>query len=52
MASDINFWVKQFTPRTKKWQLETLKRLKEKVSPFETEEENQIKIKALKQILN
>ena len=48
----FSFWVKMFNPRTKKYQKETLRRLKNSVSPFETFEENQIKIKALKHILN
>lgn len=49
--SDINFWIKMFKPRTQKWQKATLKRLKSKKNIFETEEERQIKINALKTLI-
>ncbi len=48
---NFEFWVNCFKPRTKKYQRETLSRLKKEVSPFETLEENQDKIKALKFLL-
>lgn len=47
-----HFWISQFKPRTKKWQRETLARLRKGVSTFETLEDNNTKIKALKHILN
>ena len=49
---NFEFWVSMFKPRTKKYQRNTLKRLKNKVSQFETAEENADKIKALNFLLN
>ena len=48
---NFEFWVNMFRPRSQKWQRETLRRLKKEVSPFETLEENQDKIKALNFLL-
>lgn len=48
---NFEFWIGMFKLRNKKWQKETLRRLKNKVSPFETLEENQDKIKALNFLL-
>ena len=48
----LDFWVRQFTPRTKKWCRETLKRLNKSVSIFEDAEENRIKKQALKFVLS
>ncbi len=47
----IQFWTKMFSPRTKKYLRDTLRRLKAGVSTFETFEENQAKIQAIKNIL-
>ncbi len=49
--AEYDFWVSMFKPRTKKYQRETLARLKKGVSTFETPEENAAKIKALKYLL-
>lgn len=49
--ANFEFWLGMFKPRSKKWQRETLRRLKSKISPFETLEENQDKIKALNFLL-
>lgn len=49
---NFEFWLGMFKPRTKKWQRETLKRLKTKVSIFETDKENADKIKALQFLLS
>jgi hypothetical protein len=49
--ANFEFWVNMFKPRTERWQRQTLKTLKNKVSPFETLEENQDKIKALNFLL-
>ena len=48
----FEFWLGMFKPRTDKWKRDTLRRLKNKVSPFETPEENSDKIKALQFLLN
>lgn len=48
----FEFWTKMFKPRTKEWMRDNLSRLKRGVSVFETEEENQIKIKVLQNLLN
>jgi len=50
--NNFEFWVNMFKPRSKSWQKQTLKRLKDKISIFETLEENQDKIKALEFLLN
>lgn len=50
--ANFEFWFNTFKPRTVKWQRDTLKRLNKSVSVFETLEENQNKIKALKFLLN
>ena len=50
--ANFEFWLSMFKPRTKKYQRETLRRLKNGVSQFETFEENQDKIKALNFLLN
>jgi predicted alpha/beta hydrolase family esterase len=52
--SDKNFWYKQFEPRTKKWQRETLRKLKNPTSAdlvFSTAEQRQAKIDALNVLL-
>ncbi len=49
--ANFEFWVNSFKPRTKKWQIDSLKRLKKGVSTFETFEDNQDKIKALEFLL-
>jgi len=49
---NFEFWVEMFRPRSKQWQRKTLSRLNKNVSCFETLEENQDKIKALKFLLN
>jgi len=49
---NFEFWLGMFRPRTDKWKRDTLRRLKKSVSPFETFEENQDKIKALQFLLN
>lgn len=46
----IDYWKNLFKPRTIKWQNETLRRLKSKVSIFETAEDNAHKIYALKEL--
>lgn len=51
-SDSFRFWVNIFSPRTKKWKKDTLKRLKKEISIFETEEENNIKIHALQFLLN
>lgn len=48
----IDFWKKMFKPRTDKWQNEHLRKLKDKVSIFETTEDNANKIQALKELKN
>ncbi len=48
---NFEFWLGMFRPRTDKWKRDTLKRLKKSVSQFETEAENQDKIKALNFLL-
>lgn len=48
---NFEFWLGMFRPRTDKWKRNTLKRLKAGISPFETEAENQDKIKALNFLL-
>jgi len=50
--ANFEFWLGMFKPRTKKWQRDTLRRLKKGVSSFETPEENADKIKALNFLLN
>jgi hypothetical protein len=50
--ASFEFWVGMFKPRSKKWQKETLRKLKKKVSVFETAEDHSDKIKALKFLLN
>lgn len=50
--ANFEFWVGMFKPRTKRWQKSTLKRLKHGVSVFETNQENEDKIKALEFLLN
>lgn len=49
--SNFEFWLNMFKPRTKTWQRKTLKLLRQRVSIFETLEENQDKIKALEFLL-
>lgn len=49
---DFSFWVNCFKPRTKKYLKSTLARLKKSVSMFETLQQNNDKIKAIKFILN
>ena len=49
--TNVQFWVKQFAPRTQKWMKATRKRLRASVSSFETTEENQAKIAALNSLL-
>lgn len=51
--ANFEFWLGMFRPRTKKWQKETLKRLKAgKDNPFANPEEAGDKIKALEFLLN
>jgi len=50
--ANFEFWVGMFRPRAKKYQKETLRRLKASVSVFETPEENKDKVKALEFLLN
>jgi hypothetical protein len=48
----IEFWIKMFLPRTKKWCKETLKRLRtEKENPLTDPAETPLKIAALKRVL-
>jgi hypothetical protein len=49
--ASFEFWFNMFKLRSKKWLKETLKRLKTSRSIFETEEDRQDKIKAIKFIL-
>lgn len=49
---NFEFWLGMFRPRTKKWQRDNLKRLRAKVSVFESADENADKIKALEFLLN
>lgn len=49
--NNFEFWVGMFGQRTKKWQEQTLKEKNKGKNPFETEEDRQDKIKALKFIL-
>lgn len=51
MNDKVNFWIKMFMPRTQKYLKETLRRLKTGVSTFETPEDNEAKIQAIKSIL-
>lgn len=51
-SETTEFWIGMFIYRTKKYQQETLKRLKAGVSQFESAEENQAKINALIFLLN
>jgi hypothetical protein len=48
----FNFWVSMFSPRSDKWKADTLKRLTEKQSIFETEQERFDKIKALEYLID
>ena len=50
--ANFEFWLGMFKLRTKKWQRDTLRRLKKGVSQFETPQENSDKIKALQFLLN
>jgi hypothetical protein len=50
-SGDVEFWMKSFKPRTKKWRKDTLKRLRSgKANPFESAEERADKIEALKRL--
>lgn len=48
--SDVDFWIKMFKPRTKKWQKDNLKRLRNLVNDNEPQA-TQNKIKALQTLL-
>ena len=50
--TSFKFWVNCCKVRPVSWQRENLARLKKSVSPFESLEENQEKIKALEYLLN
>lgn len=49
-SSGVDFWISMFKHRPESWRQQTLKRLQEGVSSFETEEENAAKIEALEYI--
>jgi len=49
--TEFEFWVNMFKPRTKKYQRETLRRLKKQQSIFETTKQREDKIKALNFLL-
>ena len=48
---NFEFWKKSFAPRSDRWKRDTLKRLRSKVSVFETPEDNANKINALESLL-
>ena len=50
--NNFEFWLGMFKPRTKVWQMKTLRRLKSKKGIFETDKERQDKIRVLKFLLN
>ena len=49
--ANFEFWLGMFKQRSKSWQIENLKRLRNTVSTFETEAENNDKIKVLEFLL-